>query len=692
MKKIWLVLALAVCTVMLLTGCMAEDLLGDFAGDFFKDDTSESTKSPIMVDVMLQEAEGLTVTGENPIRVEAGSDVSFAVQLRDGYKIEEIGQGAVYADGMITLPAVKFPTTIEVHTRTLQQDLEVKVLNNSWQGTLTSNVDLSSVEEDTEVTLSVAPSKGVIFLGYSIGASRANGGTIVSGALDYTFTMKENVEIYTNYFLGSGRLVIYDSNGGKESQQYYVFSDSSPFICPNTLANKGQFTRDGYVLYGYNTEPDGSGTYYGTGWSVPMPENASSMTLYAQWMPVTEKEAFTYTVANNQVTITQYNGTHETVVIPETIDGMPVVRIAANAFLNGKFKTLYLSRNLTAVDSSAFIGCRELTTLYFCDTPSKISDASFTNCRELQKLYMLACIDPRHSTSNNGTYKMKYQRLITMEGQKIIFHAGSNVSYGIDIGTIQNMLGGKYAGVNFGCNQGTPAVFYMEVATAHMNEGDIVVLCPEYHKYQYGYNEMNTTTWQIFEGAYNAYADVDIRNYIKVFDSFASFNTNRYNVRASTYESYNKQGNAPGVSQYGEFNINHNGQTTALKGDIKNYQNKGGVGSLKMDLGFTTADYNKNMNKAIDMVIAKGGKVYISFASTMKIALDKASQDPARHDEFKAGVIKAFPKATVISDPGTYILDQSWFYNSYYHLSTTASKQRAELLAKDILAQFAKEK
>ena len=683
MKKFWLILTLAVCAAVLLTGCM---IVGSENGSL-----TETTKPPMMIDVMLQETEGMTVIGENPVRVEAGSDVSFAVQIHDGYKIEEIGQGALYTDGMITLQSVRFPTTVEVETRLLN-DLTVTLYNNSWQGTITSNVDLASVKEDTEVTLSVEAAKGVIFLGYSVGASRTNGGTIVSTSSEYTFKATENVELYTNYFLGSGRLVIYDSNGGKESQQYYVFSDNSPYIMPNALANKGQFTREGYVLYGYNTKPDGSGTYYGPGWSVPIPKGSSSLTLYAQWMPVTEKEAFTYKVTNNQVMITKYNGTHETVVIPETIDGMPVVRIAANAFTNSSFTTLYLSRNLTTVDADAFLGCRSFTTLYFCDTPSVISDASFKNCSKLQKLYMLACIDPRYSTSNNGTYKMKYQRLITMEGKKIIFHAGSNVSYGIDITTIQDKLGGEYAGVNFGCNQGTPAVFYIEVATAHMNPGDLVVLCPEYHKYQYGYNEMNTTTWQIFEGAYNAYADVDIRNYIKMFDSFAAFNANRYSSGAKTYEQYNQQGGAPGVSQYGEFNINHNGQTTALVGDIKNYQNKGGVGSLKMDLGLVTADYNVNLNKAIDMVIAKGGKVYISFASTMKIALTKEGQDPATQAAFKEAVIKAFPKATVISDPGTFILDQSWFYNSYYHLSTTASKQRAELLAKDILAQFAKEK
>ena len=61
----------------------------------------------------------MTVVGENPIRVEAGEDVSFAVEIQDCYKIEEIGQGAIYDNGTVTLQAVKFPTTIEIETRKL---------------------------------------------------------------------------------------------------------------------------------------------------------------------------------------------------------------------------------------------------------------------------------------------------------------------------------------------------------------------------------------------------------------------------------------------------------------------------------------------------------------------------------------------------------------------------------------------
>lgn len=678
MKKFHLPLLWVVFALLFLGGCAESD-------------PSDTTKPSMTVSVMLQESEGIVISGENPVSVEVGKDVSFAVKIRDGYKIEQIGQGAVYEDGKLTLKNVKFPTTLEIATRTLY-DLSFGIHNNSQQGDLAANVESGTVREDTLVTLNATPKKDLIFLGYSLGAPQSDGGTIVCASPEYTFTLTENTVLYTNYFnIAGGRLVVYDGNGAKEGTQYYLFPNTSPYIGPNALANKGQFTREGYVLYGYNTEPDGSGTYYGPGWSVILPEDRNApLTLYAQWLPVTEKEAFTYTVTGKEVTITHYQGNHKTVVIPETIDGMPVVKIAARTFVNGNFKTVYLSRNLLTVENEAFSGCKSLTTLYMCDTPSSMKDAAFTDCDNLQKLYMLACIDPRYSKSNNGTYKMKYQRLLTAQGKKIIFHAGSNVSYGLDISTVQEKLDSAYAGVNFGCNLETPAVFFVEVAAAHTNPGDIVVLCPEYHKYQYGYNEMNTTTWQIFEGAYNAYADVDIRHFTRVFSSFATFNTHRYRSSAKTYEMYHTVEGIPSVSKFGEHNINHNGQTPALIKDIAKWE--AGEKPQTIDISLLSKSYNAKLNRAIDMVLDKGGKVYISFAVIMKQAVTEEHLHEAYLQSFKAAVINAFPGAAVISDPAAYVLDKNMFYNSDYHLSTDASKVRAEMLAKDILAQFEKEK
>ena len=677
MKKFWLPFLSVLFAILVLSGCAKDQ------------GPNNENKPPVTVDVMLQECDGITVLSENPVAVPVGENAVFAVEIREGYTIDTLDRGAVYENGTVILHDVKFPTTVGASIRTLQ-DFNIKVNNQSKNGELTANIQMGTIRENTEVTLKVTPAEDVVFLGYSEGATRSDGGSIVCSSAEYTFTMTKDTVLYTNYYsVDSGRLVVYDGNGADQGAQYYVFSKKSPYIGPNAQANKGQFTRDGYVLYGYNTRQDGSGTYYGPGWSVILPEDTQApFTLYAQWMPVTEKEAFTYTVSGKNVTITGYQGDHETVVIPETIDGKPVVKIAGRAFCDGKFRTLYLSRNLKTIEEESFVDCRSLTTLYMCDTPSSMPDTAFTNCDALQKLNMLACIDPRYSNTNEGMYKIKYQRLLTAQGKKIIFQGGSNVAYGIDIPTVHAVLGDAYAGVNFGARQSSPSVFFTEVAAAHMNPGDIMVLCPEYHKYQYGYNEMNTIAWQIFEGAYNAYADVDIRHYTKVFSSFAAFNTIRYKSSAKEYEKYETIGGMPSVTKYGCFNVKHKGQTAGLRRDFAKW--KAGRDLVSLDLKLLSEDYTKNMVRAMDHILDKGGKVYISFPTITKDCVVESHRTEEHLQAFKTAVMETFPKAEVISDPGTYMMDKKLFYNSNYHLTTAASKTRSELLAQEVLAQLSK--
>jgi hypothetical protein len=74
----------------------------------------------------------------------------------------------------------------------------------------------------------------------------------------------------------------------------------------------------------------------------------------------------------------------------------------------------------------------------------------------------------------------------------------------------------------------------------------------------------------------------------------------------------------------------------------------------------------------------------------MKIDLNKASQGIARQTEYKNAVIKNI-HGTVISEPGTYVMDYKYFFNSIYHLNTAGSQLRTQWLAKDILAQLAKD-
>jgi hypothetical protein len=78
-------------------------------------------------------------------------------------------------------------------------------------------------------------------------------------------------------------------------------------------------------------------------------------------MPVAVQAQFNYTVTNGTVTITGYTGTNADVVIPSTIDGLPV----------------------TAIGDSAFIYCTSLTSVSIPSSVTSIGDHAFGNCISL---------------------------------------------------------------------------------------------------------------------------------------------------------------------------------------------------------------------------------------------------------------------------------------------------------------------
>ncbi len=66
---------------------------------------------------------------------------------------------------------------------------------------------------------------------------------------------------------------------------------------------------------------------------------------------------FTYTVANSQVTITSYTGAGGVVVIPDTINSMPVVSIGNQAFFQiAGLTSVTIPASVTNNSSSAFSG------------------------------------------------------------------------------------------------------------------------------------------------------------------------------------------------------------------------------------------------------------------------------------------------------------------------------------------------
>lgn len=106
--------------------------------------------------------------------------------------------------------------------------------------------------------------------------------------------------------------------------------------------------------------------------------------------------SYTYTVSNNEATITGYTGSDSTLTIPATVNGYIVTTIADGAFQNNtRITNVKIPSSVTAIggtnlysNSGAFAGCSSLKTVTINTgiEPAYIGVKSFYECKSLQSI------------------------------------------------------------------------------------------------------------------------------------------------------------------------------------------------------------------------------------------------------------------------------------------------------------------
>jgi hypothetical protein len=84
---------------------------------------------------------------------------------------------------------------------------------------------------------------------------------------------------------------------------------------------------------------------------------------------------FTYTINAGQVTIWGYIGTDIAVVIPATIEGLPVTAIGSRAFYSkSNLRSVTIPDSVTTIGDNAFNSCANLTSLCLLYTSDAADD------------------------------------------------------------------------------------------------------------------------------------------------------------------------------------------------------------------------------------------------------------------------------------------------------------------------------
>ena len=113
----------------------------------------------------------------------------------------------------------------------------------------------------------------------------------------------------------------------------------------------------------------------------------SSVFLFALMLPAVVQAQWFFLTNHDTITIGRYLGTDSTVVIPESVGGLPVTAIGGRAFyVNRTLTSVVIPESVTRIDESAFLGCASLTSVDIPSRVNRISSFAFAQCHALPNI------------------------------------------------------------------------------------------------------------------------------------------------------------------------------------------------------------------------------------------------------------------------------------------------------------------
>ena len=132
---------------------------------------------------------------------------------------------------------------------------------------------------------------------------------------------------------------------------------------------------------------------------------------------------FVYTIHKDGVAIRKYIGEKKAVVIPKTIEGVPVTSVLFS-FMNSDIESIILPDSITFLEENSFSNCEKLHTVVLSKNLQQIRTNSFKNCKNLQNISLpskLTEIGPYAFSGCESLKEIKIPKTVTKIGMCAFF-------------------------------------------------------------------------------------------------------------------------------------------------------------------------------------------------------------------------------------------------------------------------------
>lgn len=120
---------------------------------------------------------------------------------------------------------------------------------------------------------------------------------------------------------------------------------------------------------------------------------------------------FAYTADGGEVTITDYIGTSEHVLIPDAIDGLPVTALGHRAFYEKTVTTVVVPDSVTEIGAACFSGDNYLVSLKLPDGLKRLPPASLESCMRLYDFDLPQSLEKIYSSVFEFNYYLTHLTL-----------------------------------------------------------------------------------------------------------------------------------------------------------------------------------------------------------------------------------------------------------------------------------------
>ncbi|MBQ7387415.1 MAG: hypothetical protein IJW03_04525 [Clostridia bacterium] len=279
----------------------------------------------------------------------------------------------------------------------------------------------------------------------------------------------------------------------------------------------------------------------------------------------------------------------------------------------------------------------------------------------------------QYSETFYGALGAKFDRLTSIEEDKIIVVGGSSVAFGLDSELLEEYTDRPC--VNFGLYAALGTKLMLDLSRAGVSEGDIVVLAPELDAQTLSMYFSSESTLQAFDGRY------DMARYVRG-DSRLSLLGGMYKHTAEKL-AYYKNGNAPspvGVYRSDSFNEYCDIEWERRENVMPYYYDPNTI--VTLDESIVEDEFIDYLNEYIRFCERRGATVYFSYCPTNAMALAEGT-DKETISAFE-NYLKDNIECEFISFLEDYIMEAGYFYDTNFHLNDAGVTVRTLKLAEDI--------